>query len=217
MNLSELYNKENDMDGLDILRLIEKEVLPLIFFDPQYRGVLDKMSYGNEGERQKGRFCQIQMTEDVICSFINEISRVLRPSGYLMLWVDKFHLCEGIKNWFCGTSLEIVDMMTWDKGRIGMGYRTRRKSEYLVILQKLPKLAKATWTVHNIPDVWSEKAEGWHPHKKPEGMQKALIEAVTKEGDYVGDFAAGGYSVMRSAHASGRNFIGCNLQKNNKR
>ena len=28
---------------------------PLVFFDPQYRGVLDKLKYGNEGADRKGR------------------------------------------------------------------------------------------------------------------------------------------------------------------
>jgi site-specific DNA-methyltransferase (adenine-specific) len=209
--LNSYGNKENDMDGLMLLKMLNDSILPLVFFDPQYRGIMDKMSYGNEGARQKKRVQLVQMSEEIILHFICEISRVLKPSGYLMLWIDKFHLCEGIKRWFYGTDLEVVDLMTWDKGRIGMGYRTRRKSEYLVITQKHPRIAKATWTVHNIPDVWQEKATGIHPHKKPENLQTALIQAVTKEGDYVGDFSAGGYSVMRSAHAVNRCFIGCDL------
>ena len=27
----------------------------VVFFDPQYRGVLDRLAYGNEGARQQGR------------------------------------------------------------------------------------------------------------------------------------------------------------------
>ncbi|HKG70020.1 MAG TPA: hypothetical protein VKA92_14200, partial [Segetibacter sp.] len=65
------------------------------FFDPQYRGVMDKMKYGNEGERQKGRAELEQMSEETIKLFIKEIDRVLIPDGHLFLWVDKFHFCEG--------------------------------------------------------------------------------------------------------------------------
>ena len=104
--------------------------MPLAFFDPQYRGVLDRMNYGNEGERQTKRTQLAQMSECQIHQFIAEYARVLAPSGHLMLWVDKFHLVEGVGRWFAHTTLEAVDLITWDKGRIGMGYRTRRKSEY---------------------------------------------------------------------------------------
>nr|WP_280523639.1 hypothetical protein [Helicobacter muridarum] len=35
------------------MQSLESQSVDLCFFDPQYRGVLDKMKYGNEGERQK--------------------------------------------------------------------------------------------------------------------------------------------------------------------
>lgn len=77
------------------------------------------------------------MTEENIVAFLEEISRVLQPSGHLFLWVDKFHLCQGdIPWWGQNTDLNLVDMLVWDKGRIGMGYRSRHKSEYCIVLQK---------------------------------------------------------------------------------
>lgn len=42
-------------DGIDFMRTIAPASIKCVFFDPQYRGVLDKMSYGNEGARQKER------------------------------------------------------------------------------------------------------------------------------------------------------------------
>ena len=47
---------------------------------------------------------------------------------------------------------EIVSLITWNNPRFGTGYRTRRTSEYLIVLQKAPKRAKGTWTHHDIPD-----------------------------------------------------------------
>nr|prf methylase,modification [Haemophilus haemolyticus] len=146
------------------------------------------MSYGNEGKgRGKERAALPQMTDEIIQQFINEFERVLLPNGYLFLWVDKFHLVEGVKPWLENTpSLSVVDMLTWDKQKIGMGYRTRRRSEYLVVIQKEPKKAKITWTLHNIPDVWAEKLQSKpHTHSKPIEMQKQLILATTQEGDLI--------------------------------
>ena len=154
------------------------------------------------------------MTDDVIQSFVAEIERVLLPSGHLMLWVDKYMLCNGIQGLLVGSNLEIVDLITWNKDRMGMGYRSRRFGEHLVIMQKPPKRAKGVWHIHDIPDVWTEKIENGernHTHAKPLGLQKRLIEAVTNKGDIVVDPAAGGYSVLTAAIAVDRHFLGCDI------
>jgi site-specific DNA-methyltransferase (adenine-specific) len=61
------------------------------------------------------------------------------------------------------------------KGKIGMGYRTSRKSEYLLVLQKHPVKAKGHWARHDIPDIWTEKINDMtHPHQKPLTLRKIL-------------------------------------------
>ena len=211
--LSIKYNHKNKIDGILLLKSIESNSIKCFFFDPQYRGVLDKLAYGNEGvSRGKERSSLTQMDEKTIRKFIEEINRSLMPSGYLFLWVDKFHLVEGVNPWFKNTDLRCVDMIVWDKTKIGMGYRTRRKSEYLVVVQKLPLKAKSTWKNHAIPDVWSEKAIKNHPHSKPVGLQQELIKAVTEEKDVVVDPAAGGYSVFEACKLTKRTFLGGDIE-----
>ncbi len=206
-------NTRIKMDGLEFLSLLEESIFPVAFFDPQYRGVLEKLAYGNEREsRGKRRSALQQMPEEVIGQFMRGIDRALMASGHLFLWVDKFHLCQGIDEWFDKTELEIVDLLTWDKGTFGMGYRTRRRAEYCVVLQKLPRKAKGVWRVHDIPDVVSEKvSRKAHLHAKPVDLQARLLEAVTDKGDYVIDPAAGSFSVMESALRTGRMFLGCDI------
>lgn len=206
-------NKKNLADGLALMADIEPNSIATAFFDPQYRGVLDKLKYGNEGaSRGKARSELQQMDEDTIVKFIVELDRVLKESGHLFLWVDKFHLCQGVLDWFTDTQLNLVDMITWDKGKIGMGYRTRRKAEYLIVLQKAPVRAKDCWTDHAIPDVWEEKVSKAHPHSKPVELQRRLIGATTKPGDVVLDPAAGGYSVLEACNLLGRDFVGGDIQ-----
>lgn len=215
--MESLLNQPLNICGLSLLARLEDSSISLAFFDPQYRGVLDKMKYGNEGERQKGRSELFQMSEEMIFCFIAEIHRVLKPSAYLMLWIDKFHLCEGVQQWLKDTSFQSVDLITWDKGKMGMGYRTRRQSEYLLVLQKAPIKVKSTWRAHNIRDVWSEKLPReqvrLHPHSKPRGLQKALILSCTQEGDIVLDPASGSFSVLECCKETKRNFIGTNLEQ----
>jgi site-specific DNA-methyltransferase (adenine-specific) len=203
------------MDGLLLLNKIDAGSIPLVFFDPQYRAILDKQKYGNEGENRGKRRSELpQMTEDIITEFIREIERILIPSGHLMLWIDKYILCDGFSKYIAGSQFETVDLITWNKDRMGMGYRTRRFGEHLIIFQKPPKRAKGVWHVHDIPDVWTEKIENGyrnHTHAKPIGLQKRLIEAVTNMGDIIVDPAAGGYSVMKAALGVGRHFLGCDI------
>ncbi|RKO64672.1 site-specific DNA-methyltransferase [Campylobacter sp. P255] len=214
MSYKAIMNKKNKMNGLELLKLIDKESIKVVFFDPQYRGVLDKLSYGNEGKsRGRERSELPQMTKEIILAFINQIEQILKPSGYLFLWVDKFHLFE-CKDWIDNfKSIEIVDMITWDKQKIGMGYRSRRRCEYLIVIQKSPRKAKTTWNIHNIPDVWDEKINNKiHTHSKPVELQKQLILATTQEEDIVVDPASGGYSVLKACEETNRKFLGCDLK-----
>ena len=198
-------------DALELLHAVLSSCTPLVTFDPQYRGVLDKLAYGNEGARQKGRFLLPQMTDDYIDSCCREIARTLMPSGYLMFWADTFNVCQA-HHLRIADVLPCVDLIAWDHGRIGNGYRSRRRGSYLLVLQKPPLLAKATWRDHGIPDRWIEKIDRRiHPHAKPIGLIKRLIGAVTMPGDLVVDPAAGSFTTMHAAHELGRRFIGCDL------
>ncbi len=206
-------NTRLKMNGLEFLAALPSDAIPVAFFDPQYRGVLEKLAYGNEGKaREKRRGALEQMSEDVIANFVQGIDRALIPSGHLFLWVDKFHLCQGVHPWLDGTNLDIVDLVTWDKGTFGMGYRTRRRGEYCVVLQKQPRKAKGVWKIHNIPDVIHEQVSRRdHPHSKPVDLQGELMSAVTHEGDFVIDPAAGSFSVLQAAKNRRRTFLGCDL------
>ncbi len=208
-------NQRVAMDGLTFMSKLPEDCIAAAFFDPQYRGVLDKLGYGNEGVlRGKQRSELPQMSSNTIAEFIRAIHRVLGPSGHLFLWIDKFHLCSGIDDWIQDTTLETVDLITWNKSRIGMGYRTRRTAEYLVVLQKAPKRAKGIWTRHDIPDVWEEKAPSSKSnavHPKPVALQQALIEATTAPNDPVLDPAAGSFSVLKACQLAGRTFVGCDV------
>jgi len=149
------------MGGLDMLRMLGGGAAHAAFFDPQYRGILDKMRHGNEGKsRGRARSALAQMGEGDIAAFLRELERVIVPSGHLFLWVDKFHLCEWVSGWVEGLKFEIVDMITWDKRRMGMGYRTRGCSEHLVVLQKIPKKAKDVWADHGIRDCGQKRSPG---------------------------------------------------------
>jgi site-specific DNA-methyltransferase (adenine-specific) len=200
-------------DALDLLTSLPDACAAAAFFDPQFREVLDKLAYGNEGARQKARAALPAMTADYIDACCHEITRVLQPSAYCFRWIDTFGLVEAHHLRIPREPLTPVDLIAWDSERMGMGYRSRRQGDYLLVLQKPPLRAKATWRDHGIPDRWREKIDRRiHPHVKPIGLIKRLIGATTKPGDLVIDPAAGSFTVMHVAMEMGRDFIGCDIR-----
>lgn len=207
-------NERQRMNGYDLLRSVRDGTAKLVFFDPQYRAVLDKMAYGNEGARQKGRASLPQMPEAQIARFVRQIGRVLAPSAYLVFWTDKFAIGTGghLAVLRHHEQLQVVDLICWNKLRPGMGRRARCVSEYAVVVQKFPIRAKGLWTDRSIWDCWPEMADrSRHPHAKPHVLTERLIRATTRRGDLVVDPCAGGYGVLEACRLSGRQFLGCDL------
>lgn len=210
-----LFNVRQCGDGLDLLRSLPARSAAAVFFDPQYRAILDKQKFGNEGERQRGRAELPAMSDMVIRRFVEEIERVLQSSGHLFLWMDKFSLWSGHWSRWMPTiaSYAMVDGLIWDKQHIGMGRRLRTRYEAMAVIQKGPRRAEGVWKDRGIPDVWSAKPDRKrHPHAKPEDLIKRLILSTTKQGDLIVDPAAGGYAVLDVCIATKRTFIGCDLQ-----
>ena len=198
-------------DALALLHLLPEAHTPLVFFDPQHRAALDKLKFGNEDARQRGRAGLPAMSDDYIDSVCLEIARVLKPSGYLMRWIDTFCLCEG-HHLRIRRHIKPVDLIAWDSLHPGMGKRSRRRGDYPLVLQKPPIKAVATWGDHSIPNRWAEKVDrSIHPHIKPGDLIARLIGATTQPDEMIIDPAAGSFIVMKAAHQLGRNFIGCDL------
>jgi site-specific DNA-methyltransferase (adenine-specific) len=203
------------MDGLALLKWMTHSTANLVIFDPQYRGVLNKLKYGNEGvQRERERARLPTLNEYQIARFIEESARVLKPSGHLMLWISKYMLAEGrhIGLFRYAEDLTRVELIHWNKLRPGMGQRARSRSEYLIIAQKKPVRAKGIWTDHGIDDSWPEGADrSEHPHTKPYQMMTRLVKAVTKRGDVVVDPSAGSYLMLEVCRLNGRRFLGCDI------
>src|SRR5262249_41686659 len=208
------WNIAQHGDALTLLQSLSDGCTPLVFFDPQHRSVLNKLKFGNEGERQRGRAKLPAMSDDYIDTCCIESARILKPSGYLMLWADTYRLCEGYHLRIPRKLLQTVDLIAWDNMQQpgGNGKRSRRCGDYLIVLQKKPIRARATWRDHGIRNRWPEKVDrSIHPHIKPIGLISRLIAATTEPGEVVVDPAAGSFVVMHAAHQLGREFVGCDL------
>ena len=194
-----------------LLRSLPDGCTPLVFFDPQYREVLDRLAYGNEGARQRDRCALPAMSAGYIDAMLPRDragAAAERLPDALGRHVPPLHGRSPPHRRHPSTRRS--DQLGLRAP--GIGYRTRRRGSYLLVLQKPPPRAKATWRDHGIPDRWAEKVDRRiHPHAKPAGLIARLIGAVTQPGDLVVDPAAGGFTVMHAAHELGRRFVGCDI------
>jgi site-specific DNA-methyltransferase (adenine-specific) len=205
-------------DALALLRAVPTEFTKLVFWDPQFRQLLDEQRYGNEGINRGKRRKQLPaMSPEFIASCDAEIRRITVPSGYCCRWVDEFQLLNGL---FKIAGLEHVGVIHWNNGRAGMGKRIRPTGGSVVILQKPPigvrakRLAVRWKTLPMIRGVHLEKItfpKAAHPHRKPIGLIAELILAVTEPGDIIIDPAAGSFVVLAAALGCGRHFLGTDI------
>jgi site-specific DNA-methyltransferase (adenine-specific) len=209
-----VLNSRQTMNGFAMLRAMEDESAALAVFDPQYRAVLNKLEFGNEGHRQQRRADLPQMKDGDIALFVEQIERVLRASGHLAFWIDKYSIGSGHHlKYFRYSTLKIVDLIAWNTLRFGMGRRSRGSTEFLIIAQKYPVRAKGVWTDNSIRDAWIESSDrAEHPHAKPYQLTERIIRATTRRDDLVVDPCAGSYVVLEACRATGRNFMGCDLR-----
>ena len=51
MKIDKIINRKNKIDGLKLMSMIDDNTIKTAFFDPQYRGILDKLSFGSYNAR----------------------------------------------------------------------------------------------------------------------------------------------------------------------
>jgi site-specific DNA-methyltransferase (adenine-specific) len=195
----EYINKANKMCGIELMLQCPDEMLSCAFFDPQYK---DKTHNDNKAHA---------MNDEKILMFIRQYTRLLKPSGYLFVWIKKWHIVHfGNNNPLCMWSddLVCVDVITREFALPILGVRTAEYADYLMVLQKKPVFLCEKWKKSNIMGHYKSKMRTKNPYEKPYSLIKKLITVCTEEGEIVGDFAAGTYSTMAACAHTLRNFIG---------
>ncbi|KLL04766.1 MAG: adenine specific DNA methylase [Mycoplasmataceae bacterium RV_VA103A] len=118
-----------------------------------------------------------------IMRIIEQTGRILKPSAFCLLWVNKGLLgSDWIAVWLIkSASLKIVDCLVWKKNTLGLGTWLRSNSEVCFLLQKYPTTGKR-FTNRSFGTVWEENSlptrQRRHPHQKPRELIRVLITAT---------------------------------------
>jgi len=203
-----LLNIKQSGEALELLANLENNSTSLVFLDPQYEPVRNVLSANYP------LYCQ---SDYQILRILEQIERILKPSSFCLLWVNKTLLGnDRIPLWLLKTPvLKIVDFLVWHKkNSLGLGNWLRSNAEFCFLIQKYPQSGKL-FKNRSFGNVWEENvvpnSKRKHPHQKPRELIKALISATTNEKDLVVDPCAGSFVVLEVCQELKREFLGCDL------
>jgi site-specific DNA-methyltransferase (adenine-specific) len=208
-----LPNTKQSGEALELLSYLEDGSVSLVFLDPQYE-VVNKVLHLD--------YPLYAQSDYQVLRIMEQVSRVLKPSGFALLWVNKTLLGnDRVPLWLMRTrQLKIVDFLVWDKLNgtgLGVGSWLRSQAEFGFLIQKAPTKCKL-FKNRSFGNVWKEKSlpskQRNHPHQKPKGLIRALIEATTEKGDLIVDPCAGSFVVLEVCKETEREFMGVDLTYN---
>src|SRR5436190_15487480 len=110
-----LLNTRQNGEALELLIGLENNSISLVFFDPQYEPVRNVLSVN---------YPLYSQSDYQILRILEQIERVLKPSAFCLLWVNKTLLGnDRIPLWLLKTpALKIVDFLVWHKkNTLGLG------------------------------------------------------------------------------------------------
>jgi site-specific DNA-methyltransferase (adenine-specific) len=168
-------------DALDFLRSVPSESVDLIATDPAYSGMNNHMKFGHGrivgAYKERGSegkwFQEFEDSETNYGGFLEECKRVLKKDSHLFVMFDSFSMLTFGP--LVQRTLDVKNVIVWDKVNYGMGHNFRRQSEFIVFASK----GKRPLTRRDFPDVWRIKRlfRTAYPTQKPSELFEAMIAA----------------------------------------
>lgn len=195
-------------DNTDILPTLAAASVDAVVTDPPY--MIGASSTGDPRQKS-GSWMDLMNASHWYRSWMGECWRVLRPTGYLLIFANWRSLPMLLKA--CADShIPATSLAVWNKDWIGPASPNQLRPVYELILFS----AKPEARIDNRsqPDIFTHKwmaahaGQSGHPAQKPVPLLRQLIELVTVPGDLVLDPFAGSATTGVAALQSGRRFLG---------
>lgn len=206
---------------LDIFKTIPDENVDLIVTDPPY----PVMARGNNGNAGGMFLKKINMVGKVfehndinVSEYAPEFFRVLKDGSHCYVMTNHINLIEML-NTFTKVGFHFIKSLIWDKGNKIMGQFYMSQFEYILFFRKGfgKKINNCgTSDILSIPNSKTKAPDGsnYHDTEKPVELFRILIENSTQPNEVVMDpfMGIGGCGV--ACKQTGRQFIGCEIDKN---
>jgi site-specific DNA-methyltransferase (adenine-specific) len=199
-------NKIYQTDALEGLKELENQSVDLIIIDPPYSTPVITAF----GRKKVKNLADLSIQEHFFKSLKIEFERVLKPNGRLFIFCDdKFYpiLFAVFYDWLN------IQLIIWDKGRIGMGRPIRKQHELIVYLNRESYNHNKNNQITHYPSIlkFSHDKEKVHGAQKPIKLLEHLIFGFSNERDVVLDCFAGSGNTLLASKNLNRQFIGFDL------
>lgn len=199
MKINTLYN----IDCIDGLQRLETDSIDLVLTDIPYDFV--NRAFGMRRGMDKGNADILRF--DLI-TFLNEVDRVCRGSFYIFCGPMQLSTLFS----FFNDGKHTTRVLVWEKTNPAPfnGKYTWLSGIELCIYAKKPRATFNAFcrnTVIKLPTIQSKL----HPTQKPQKLFEELIQISTNEGDTVLDTCIGSGTTALACIATGRNYIGFEL------
>ncbi len=211
------------------------DLYDMIFAAPPYFLSNDGISghAGKMGSVNKGRWDKsmgVEANHEFNLEWLRKCRNLLKPNG--TIWVSgTHHVIHSVGYVMQCLGMKILNSVTWEKpnpppnlSRRYFPHSTETilwaarsdKSKHCFNYQAMHernggKQMKTVWRIG--PPRKSEKKHGEHPTQKPVELLDRIVLASTNEGDWIFDPFAGSSTTGVSAIRNGRNFVGCEKEK----
>lgn len=193
-------------DCVDLLPEIKSSSIDMVIIDPPYSTPI-VTAFGREQVKNLGDL-SLQSTYFKMLKL--QFERVLKPDGRLFIFCDdKYYpvLFAIFYTW------QNINLVIWDKGKIGMGNPFRKQHELLFYANRSAFDYNRTERITHYPSImkYAPVNEKLHGAQKPVKLLKDLILGFSNEGDTVLDCFMGSGSTGVACQETNRNFIGMEI------
>jgi site-specific DNA-methyltransferase (adenine-specific) len=192
------------------MKEIPDKSVDMIIIDPPY----STPTITGFGRKQVKNVADLSIQETYMKCLKENFERVLKNNSPVFIFCDdKYYssIYRAFYNW------QSVQMLVWDKGKIGMGKPFRKRHELIVYANRETIDYNRTQNITHYPTVLNYKIvsekEKVHPAQKPVDLLKDLIIGFTKENDIILDCFMGSGSTGVACVNTNRRFIGIELDE----
>lgn len=162
------------------------------------------------GRKRFKNVADLSIQEQYIRTFKAKLERILKPNAPVFIFCnDSYYpsIFRAFYDWNC------LQMIIWDKGKIGMGKPFRKQHEIILYANREPmeyyRNGITFSTVMKYKPISTK--DRLHPAEKPIELIRDLIKGFTKEGDLILDTFMGSGVVAIASQQLKRRWVGYEL------
>ena len=193
-------------DCLEVLPTLEAGSVDAVVTDPPY-STPTVNSFGREVVR---RLSDLAIQEHYFGTLKKELERMMALTSPLLVFCDDAYypvLFATFYHW------KQVNLLIWDKGRIGMGNPFRRRHELIFYANRASLVLNREAGTHIPTILKASPVKEYHAAEKPMMLIARLMKGLTTQGQSVLDPFMGSGTTGVACVKTGRKFIGIEIDE----